>query len=98
MTPICERCGNCCHYPGKNGKMRKCKHLVRLSSGRTLCRNYRNRLYSEMGTDEDGNTYFCSMREDVKFNFLGCPYNVVGWPTWGESIPVNGEVKKNGKS
>jgi hypothetical protein len=41
--PHCNMCGYCCHFFA-NGEIRKCKHLVTQSNGRTLCRIYPRRL------------------------------------------------------
>jgi hypothetical protein len=44
MIP-CQRCGKCCVLP--SGK--DCRWLVRMNSGKTLCRIYRSRLGKDIG-------------------------------------------------
>jgi hypothetical protein len=75
MTDIaCKRCGLCCYIEidGKPSN-KKCRHLVILKSGRTLCRiytNLKNRLGKDLGS---GNA--CVSRKDSPFDYEGCPYN-----------------------
>jgi hypothetical protein len=52
----------------------KCKHLVTLKNGKTLCRIYKTRL----GT-MTSKTNRCSMRETFPFNIPGCSYNRKEW-------------------
>lgn len=75
MTDIvCLRCGKCCKIMDKKGKPigKNCKHLVRLKSGKTLCRIFKKRLGQKIGY---GN--FCIMKEKSKFNHPGCPFNIL---------------------
>lgn len=71
MEKICKRCGCCC-YLIINGQPSniKCKHLVILSSGKTLCRIYNKRLGQAIGF---GN--YCTKRENVKINYPECDWN-----------------------
>jgi hypothetical protein len=74
----CQRCGKCCHYVGQDGKVRKCKYLISLPSGKTLCRVYRNRLnvtIDKVVTEGIERVYRCIMRVDSPFDYEGCPYN-----------------------
>ena len=72
----CLRCGRCC-FILVGGKLSNipCKHLVRLKSGKSLCRIYSSRL----GADCGGGCR-CMLRVNVHRNFLGCPNNR---PEWG---------------
>ncbi len=65
-------CGKCCHYI-IDGKIFKCKNLIKLSNGKTLCRIYNNRLGYKIAPG-----FKCGLRENFKMNFVGCPYNVDG--------------------
>jgi hypothetical protein len=68
----CNRCGQCCYLQDKDGKYtsKKCRHLVYLKSGKTICRIYKTRLGKRL--DEFN---VCGPREVIKHNFKGCPYN-----------------------
>ena len=68
---VCQRLGKCCHYEYK-GVLKKCKYLVYLKGGKTLCRVYRNRIGKKIG---DGNV--CTERTRVNKLYDGCPYNKV---------------------
>lgn len=67
----CRLCGKCCFYI-KEGRLKKCKHLVKLKSGKTLCRIYTNRNRVGIPLD-DG--IVCTERKDSFFDYEGCPYN-----------------------
>lgn len=71
---VCKRCGACC-YHFIDGKIKKCKFLMRLSSNRTLCRIYDNRLGKVLYNDKKGFIIVCKNRLDVKKHFPNCPYN-----------------------
>jgi len=73
-NPVCKRCGLCCHLT-INGVFtnKPCKHMVRLKSGKTLCRIYNKRIGQDLG---DGNK--CVFRESVPFNYEGCEFNKEG--------------------
>jgi len=66
---VCVNCGKCCYYI-KDGVLKKCKHLVKLSNGKTLCRVYKTRL----GREIDKGVY-CTMYERLEYEFEGCPLN-----------------------
>lgn len=73
--PRCLRCGKCCHLVDsvtKRPGIKTCTQLVKLKGGRTLCRIYSNkgRLGKDIGA---GNQ--CNHREDIRWDFEGCPYN-----------------------
>jgi hypothetical protein len=74
--PRCLRCGRCCHFPA-NGQIVKCKHLITLPSGKTLCRIYNKRLGTTIHTNP---LVKCGMRNDVRLNFKNCEYNKPGQP------------------
>lgn len=65
----CNRCGKCCHVL-VDGKLIKCKHLVKLSNGKTLCRHYNNRLGQRIA-----GKYVCGPRETSCFDYPECPFN-----------------------
>jgi hypothetical protein len=52
--------------------IKTCSHLIRLKSGRTLCRIYndKRRLKKDIGA---GNQ--CNEREKVRWDYEGCPLN-----------------------
>jgi len=73
MTDIvCKRCGNCCHHVNDEGKVVKCKHLVKLANGKTLCRIYKKRLGAFC---DDEHKRFCVLRENSQYNYEGCVFN-----------------------
>ena len=74
---ICNRCGKCCHFLDELGNKRKCKHLVILSNGKTLCRIYSKRLNQLLYKTEDLEIR-CNNREDVQVNYKDCPFNKEG--------------------
>ena len=69
--PICNRCGRCCHYI-LDGKWKKCKNLVFLSSKITACRIWNDP--KRIGTEIDKGI-FCNQVENVNATWKGCPYN-----------------------
>ena len=70
----CNRCGKCCRLI-INGRItdKKCKHLVTLKSGNTLCRIFKKRI----GTILNDETV-CNYREQLDANYPGCPFNKPG--------------------
>ena len=70
----CLRCGKCCYYK-IDGKIKKCKHLVKLPNGKTLCRIYKKRLGTIIDKTKDGKVVRCVLRKDSKFDYEGCPFN-----------------------
>lgn len=74
----CLRCGRCCYYL-KNKKLTRCRFLVKLPSGRTLCRNYKKRVGTILGINDDGNQVICVPREFWPENYPNCPYNKDEW-------------------
>lgn len=66
----CNRCGKCCYIYDDKGK-HKCKHLVILSNGKTLCRIYNKRLGQLTGYGDAR----CFEREVVRKNYSNCPFN-----------------------
>jgi hypothetical protein len=76
MEPTCKRCGLCCYlHIGK--EFRKCKHLIYLRDGTTLCKVYHRR--EEMAKHGhflmigEGNA--CVLRKLSKYDYEGCPFN-----------------------
>lgn len=73
----CARCGQCCFLVDPISKCQtkqECPYLVFLGDGTTSCKIYfRNRVGRKIGL---GNK--CNLRESVKFNFPGCPFNKDG--------------------
>lgn len=74
--PVCNRCGRCCYYD-LDGKIKKCKNLVRLKSGTTLCRIWTkpDRIGTVLDTRKDGVDIVCNQIEDIPYSFKGCPFN-----------------------
>ena len=84
--------GRCCHYIGENGQVKKCKYLISLPSGKTLCRVYRNRfmvLIDKFNIDGTERIFRCIMRKDSPFDYEGCPYNTAK-PRFEEQVIKNG--------
>jgi len=94
----CKRCGHCCYYmvyKDNIPKLKKCKHLVRFSTGKTLCRMYKRAIQErtkhghcidkyELG--EETKMIFCTWRKDGQWNYKGCPFNVEGLPYFEDYI------------
>ena len=76
----CLRCGSCCFTNlAKDGKLypsrkKKCKFMVKLPSGSTVCRVYNKRLGTVLSEDKFHKT-FCGVREGSTFDYEGCPFN-----------------------
>jgi len=72
----CKRCGACCHY-FLDGKMRKCKFLIRISDRITACRIYDHRLGQIIDISQKDLGVFvrCVNRSEDQRLFLGCPLN-----------------------
>jgi len=70
----CLRCGLCCFLKIKQDDdsiiLKPCKHMIRLPSGRTLCRIYKSRLGTDIGYGHQ-----CILRENDKYDYPGCPFN-----------------------
>ena len=78
-TLKCSRCGFCCHY-WLNGKFKRCKHLVRLKNGNTLCRVYKTRLGKVIDYNPiTKKNITCNPRLSIMFNYKGCPFNNPLW-------------------
>jgi hypothetical protein len=76
-SKICNRCGICCVIPGIN---RPCKHLIRLESGKTICRVYRTRLGRKIGEQMINGVVcdvLCVLRGDTPQTYPNCPFNEV---------------------
>jgi len=71
---VCKRCGTCCHYE-YNGRIKPCKHLIKLSSGKYLCRIYNKRLGTVIDKLPNGDYVVCKNRLDKKQHYKDCPYN-----------------------
>lgn len=71
----CLRCGKCCHYL-LDGKLKKCKHLVRFRNGKTLCRVYNSRVGMTIDTDSKGRRIVCILRSESPVDYPGCPFNM----------------------
>jgi len=79
----CLRCGRCCSYL-LNGKVKKCKYLVKLSGGKTICRVYKNRLGKVIDKDkENDELVVCTERSVSPYDYKACPYNT-DKPLFGE--------------
>jgi len=56
--------------------MKKCKHLVRLPGGKTLCRVYKKHLGTILDHDKKtGEKVVCIQRELSPIDYLDCPFN-----------------------
>lgn len=71
----CQRCGRCC-WLRINDKKKKCKYLV-VHGTYTSCRIYHKRLGAAIG-EIDGKRWYCTLRDRIAFNFVGCPFNKEG--------------------
>jgi len=76
----CLMCGQCCYLLDKDDKItrHKCKHLIRLKNGKTLCRIYSSRLGKKLSKYS-----VCGLRKDSPYDFPGCPYNTNKPMAWG---------------
>ena len=72
----CVRCDQCCYHriPGK--KPIKCKFLVILKSGKTLCRiyNLKGRI-GKITYKKDGYMSKCFEIKDSQYDYPHCPLN-----------------------
>ena len=71
----CNRCGKCCHYM-LNGELKRCKYLVNLKNGTTICRVYGSRLGKVI--DENKKTkqkIICIERQNSYVDYEDCPFN-----------------------
>jgi hypothetical protein len=67
--------GKCCTYM-LDGKLKRCKYLVKLNSNRTLCRVYATRLGRILDTSSDGKTMIrCMLKKDSSIHYDTCPYD-----------------------
>jgi hypothetical protein len=71
---VCERCGTCCHFNDETGRKRKCKFLVKLKNGKTLCRVFNTRLGRLLYQRGEFKVY-CHLMENIKAKYPGCPFN-----------------------
>ena len=84
IEPVCLRCGRCCILVVGNGKSNiKCPHLVRLSSGKTLCRVYHDKLKVLLPHHNH-----CIMRVDDHHNYPGCPFNRPEYEYWDNELEL----------
>lgn len=86
--PACNRCGLCCYLRNpKTKEVKKCRNLIKLKSGKTLCRIYPTRLGKNMGKGKLGDmTFKCSLRENQHINYPDCRYNKKEWKWYDERV------------
>lgn len=67
--------GNCCHYFHRGIRFR-CKHLIKLKGGKTLCRIYnkKDRIGTIIAKHSD-KKYICNDRVKSGRYIEGCPFN-----------------------
>lgn len=77
---MCKRCGQCCYYY-LDGKRKKCKFLIKLKSGKTLCRVYKTRINRILDIDKNGNMIMCLERKNKqnRIKYPNCPLNRDNW-------------------
>ena len=71
----CLRCCRCCIIPGTD---KDCKHLIRLKSGRGLCRVFKTRLGRKIGRTVINGVLMdvkCILREETSNTYKDCPFN-----------------------
>lgn len=68
----CLRCGLCCHYYNKKGKLIKCRFLRPFEDGMTRCAIYGKHVNRVLQRNP---LVMCGYRSQSKYNFRGCPYN-----------------------
>ena len=83
---VCKRCGFCCHFKDEHGKVRKCKHLVKLKNRTTLCRIWSKRL-GQVIYERNGLKIHCSLRKDSAYDYPGCDFNT--------NKPIFGGINEN---
>jgi len=84
---FCLSCGKCCHWV-IDGKVMKCRFLVKRSSGRTHCRIYHHRLGTLLYRYKDGTKRIkiCNIRANAQWNYEGCPNNRKGLPLFDDEV------------
>jgi len=85
--PQCLRCGKCCHYRDKEGKVKACRYLICIGS-KTHCRIYRGRLGVQIYPG-----LWCCPRSLCLVDFEGCPYNS-GKPLFEVDTPAKQSTQK----
>ena len=65
----CAFCGKCC-YLVVNKRLKRCRHMVKLTHDRSLCRIYNHRLGKGIG---HGHTCISRMEDD--WDYPDCPFN-----------------------
>jgi hypothetical protein len=80
--PDCLRCGRCCHFI-VDGKIVKCRYLIKIGATKTTCRIFKNRLGVVIGKTEKGERIKCADRKAAQFDYPGCPFNT-GKPMFPE--------------
>lgn len=71
---ICTRCGICCHFFDEKKVLRKCKHLVKMGAGLTVCRIFKKRIGAVIYHKEKLKL-ICIFRKDSKVDYENCPFN-----------------------
>ena len=103
----CLRCGQCCWYVMYNENeepyLKRCKYLVRLRSGTTICKIYAKRklLRTQNGIKIDSfvlrdepKSIYCMWRGNGQFDYDGCPFNDGKKPNYYEHCKQLGVITK----
>ena len=75
--------------------MNKCKNLILLPSGNSLCRIYKKRLGTIIGKDEFGRIYKCTMYNSLNAEIEGCPVNIGVKPLVNVEIRGKTAIRSN---
>lgn len=94
----CLRCGKCCHVI-EDGRVKKCRFLIQLRSGKTLCRKYNTRLGTVIGGDKAWGIKVCGQRVKGEWDYDGCPFNTgkLKFPEDAKKVYNNKLVQINNK-
>jgi len=69
----CKRLGDCCYFNNpETGVRTKCRNLVILKSGKTLCRIYKHRLGFVLWEKKGFNKIICGTRQQQGTLIAGC--------------------------
>jgi hypothetical protein len=82
--------------------LKKCKHLVRLNNGKTLCREYHKSRSDQtkngfridtMILNGEKKEVFCVWRKSGHWNYKGCPFNIKNVPLFEDHCKSMGLIK-----
>ena len=75
-----KRCSKCCTFFADH-EWHNCRYLKKFKDGSSYCSIFPNRIGRTIFKAKNGTILKCMWREDVPYNWEGCPYNK---PEWSE--------------